>query len=411
MPEETIIIGGAGHAGVQTAVRLRELGWAGRILMIAPDADDPYERPPLSKHFLEPGSPDTVVPLRRPGYFESKGIERRRGRIERVVPSTRYVLLESGSRVDYSKLVLAPGSHARRLLVPGGDLAGIHQLKTREDALALKVALRGGARVVVIGAGYIGLEVAAAAAAIGCETTVLEFEKRVMNRVTSEPVSRYFQRIHQDRGTRFVFGAAVTEVRGDGRAQEVLASDGSVYPADVVVVGIGVVPLQELARDCGLRVADGIVVDHDSRTSDPDIYAAGDATRLIDAHDGTNRRLESIQSAVAQATNAANHIMGSPSGKREVPWFWTVQHGVRFQTAGLRDPGDTVVVRGSETEQFSVLYLREGRLAAIDTVGSLRDFNPGKKLIAAAIRIDPQRAADPAVKLSEAAVDLAAHEV
>lgn len=303
------------------------------------------------------------------------------------------------------------GPSARRLMVPGGDLPGIHRLETWEDAVALKDALRPGARVVVIGAGYIGLEVAAAAVENGCETTVLEFQDRAMSRVTSEPVSRHFERIHRSRGTRFVFGAAVTEVRGDGRAQEVRTADGTAYPADVVVVGIGVVPCQELAADCGLRVADGIVVDHDSRTSDPDIYAAGDATRLIDESDGTNRRLESIQSAVAQATNAANHIMGAPSGKREVPWFWTVQHGVRLQTAGLRDPGDTVVVRGADRDQFSVLYLREGRLAAIDTIGSLRDFNPGKKFIAAAARIDPQRAADPSVKLSEAAGDLAAHEV
>ncbi|WP_179443349.1 NAD(P)/FAD-dependent oxidoreductase [Rhodococcus sp. ACPA1] len=407
MPKDTIIIGGAGHAGVQAAVRLRELDWPGRILMIAPDSEAPYERPPLSKDFLKPGSSDDAVPLRKAGYFEDKGIERVQGRIHQVVRDGRHVLLEDGSRHDYVKLILAPGSKARRLTVPGSDVDGIYQLKTWEDAAAVKGALGPGTRVAVIGAGYIGLEVAAAAASLGCETTILEFQDRVMSRVTSEPVSRFFERVHETKGTRLVFGAAVAEVRGDDRVREIVTSDGTVYPADVVIVGIGVVPLQELAQDCGLRAEDGIIVDRDGRTSDPDIYAAGDATRLVDEGEGINRRLESIQNAVVQGANAANHIMGAPTDKREVPWFWTVQHGVRLQTAGVRDPDDTVVVRGSEGEQFSVLYLREGRLAAIDTVGSLRDFNPGKKLIAAGVPLDPERAADPSIKLSEAARDLA----
>ena len=408
MPRDTIIIGGAGHAGVQAAVRLRELDWPGRIVMIAPDSGAPYERPPLSKDFLKPGSTGNPIPLRKAGYFVDKGIERVRGCIRHVARDQRHVLLEDGSRHDYVKLILAPGSQARRLSVPGSDLAGMHYLKTHEDAVAVKGVLRPATRVVVIGAGYIGLEVAAAAASFGCDTTLLEFENRVMSRVTSEPVSRFFEKVHRDHGTRLVFGAAVTEIRGSGKVEEVVTSGGTIYPADAVVVGIGVDPIQGLAQNCGLRVEDGIVVDHDGMTSDPDIYAAGDATRLID--EGINRRLESIQNAVSQSTNAANHIMGVSTGKREVPWFWTVQHGIRLQTAGLRHPDDTIVVRKSGEDQFSVLYLREGRLAAIDTVGSLKDFNPGKKLIAAGARLDPHRAADPSTKLSEAASDLAIRE-
>ncbi|MFW0786395.1 FAD-dependent oxidoreductase [Gordonia sp. CPCC 206044] len=399
---DTIIIGGAGHAGVQAAVRLRELGWTGRIVMIAPDADAPYERPPLSKDFLKDGSPDAAVLLRKASYFEDKGIDRVRGCIRAIARDRRSVLLEDGSRHDYSKLILALGSTPRPLTVPGSDLDGVHELKTHENASAVRAALTPGAQVVVIGAGYIGLEVAAAAASRGCETTVLEFENRVMSRVTCEVVSRHFERLHNSKGSRLVFGAAVTEIRGQDRVREVVTADGSVHPADVVVVGIGVRPLQELADESGVRVEDGIVVDHNSRTNDPHIYAAGDATRLID--DGVNRRLESIQNAVAQATNAANHIMGLAMPRREVPWFWTVQHGVRLQTAGLRHPDDTIVLRGSsEGDQFSILYLRAGRLAAIDTVGTLRDFNPAKKLINSGALIDPERAADPSVKLSDAA--------
>ncbi|GGL11930.1 putative ferredoxin reductase [Nocardia jinanensis] len=409
MPEETVVIGGAGHAGVQSAVRLRELGWPGRITMIAPDSDLPYERPPLSKHFLASGSAEEVVPLRRAGYFEDKRIERVCGRIRQVVPDGRYVLLDNGARYDYAKLVLALGSEARNLAVPGGDLPGVHRLKTREDAGALKKALRRGTRVVVVGAGYIGLEVAAAAAALGCETTILEIADRAMNRVTSEPVSRFFEQLHREHGTELYFGTAVTEIRGEGAVQEVVTSDGAIHPADVVVVGIGVVPSQNVARDCGLRVDDGIVVDHDGRTGHPDIYAAGDVTRL--KADGVDLRLESIQSAVSQAARAADHIMGLPPGKREVPWFWTIQHGVRLQTAGLRRPDDTVLVRTHESGQFSVLYLRAGRLAAIDAVGTLRDFNAGKKLIGAGARLDPRRAADSFAKLSDAVEESAVSEI
>ncbi|WP_142060380.1 NAD(P)/FAD-dependent oxidoreductase [Pseudarthrobacter sp. B4EP4b] len=410
MPEEAIIIIGAGHAGVQTAVRLRELEWAGRIVIVAPDADEPYERPPLSKDFLK-ASEDEVVPLRRPGYYESKGIERISALVTEIRTREAQVVLADGRTLAYHKLVLAPGSQARKLTVPGAELPGVHLLKTREDARALKKALIQGARVVVIGAGYIGLEVAAAAAALGCETTVLEFQDRVMSRVTSEPVSHFFEQLHSNHGTALVFGAAVTELRGKGRVEEVRTADGSVYPANIVVAGVGVVPLQELASGAGLDTADGIIVDGDSRTSDPHIYAAGDATRYIDAADGINRRLESIQSAVAQGISAANHIMGVPPGKREVPWFWTVQHGVRLQTAGLRHPDDTVIVRGLDgVAPFSVLYLRDGRLASIDTVGSLKDFTPGKKLIAAGALLDPVLAADPTTKLTDAVRDLVTYE-
>jgi 3-phenylpropionate/trans-cinnamate dioxygenase ferredoxin reductase component len=409
MSEETILIVGAGHAGVQAAVRLRELEWGGRVVLIDPDGHVPYERPPLSKDFLKRGASDDVPPLRRDGYYQEKGIELVAARAARINPVQRRVLLATGAELGYTKLILAPGSAARTLTVPGAELAGIHQLKTREDALALKQSLVPGAHVAIIGAGYIGLEVAAAAAALGCETTVLEFQDRVMSRVTSGPVSRFFEQLHGAHGTRFVFGAAVTEIRGEGKVEEVVTADGTVYPADVVVAGIGVVPLEGLAAQAGLHTEDGVVVDADSRTSDPHIYAAGDATRLICAEEGISRRLESIQSAVAQAVNAANHIMGATAAKREVPWFWTVQHGVRLQTAGLRHPDDDVVVRGDAgTAPFSVLYLRDGRLSAIDTIGSLKDFTQGKKLIAAGAAVDPRLAADPTIKLADAVRDLVA---
>ncbi|WP_369046566.1 NAD(P)/FAD-dependent oxidoreductase [Sinomonas sp. P10A9] len=413
MSENAVVIVGAGHAGVQAAVRLAELEWSGRIVMIEEQDGATYERPPLSKEFLKAGaaSETPITPLRKEQFFADKRIERVHGTVVGIDRAAHRVQLADGTSVGYSKLILAPGSAARSLRVPGGDLAGVHLLKTRADAEALRAALRPGARVVIVGAGYIGLEVAAAAAALGCETTVLEFMDRVMSRVTSEPVSRFFEQLHESHGTRFVFGTAVTELTGNGRVEDVVTADGSSYPADLVVAGIGVVPRQEAAEAAGIAVRDGILVDIESRTSDPDIYAAGDATRLIHAEEGIDRRLESIQSAQAQAGNAANSIMGLPRGKNEVPWFWTIQHGVRLQTAGLRLPEDEIVLRGNPADaQFTVLYLRDGRLAALDTIGSLSDFTAGKKLVAQGAPIDVDLAADRSVKLSAAVLEPVAQD-
>ncbi|GAP54412.1 putidaredoxin reductase [Arthrobacter sp. Hiyo6] len=244
---------------------------------------------------------------------------------------------------------------------------------------------------------------AAAAAAKGCDVTVLEFQDRVMSRVTSASVSRFFEQLHGRNGVRFVFGAAVTAVEGSQRAERIVTADGSVHPADVVLAGIGVVPNQELAGAAGLECRDGIHVDGDGLTSDPAIYAVGDVTRFMSTIDGASQRLECIQNALAQADRAAAHITGEDAGEPEIPWFWTVQQGIRLQTAGVRHPEDEVIVRGAPAEgKFSVVYLRNGCLAAVDTIGSLTDFRPAKKLIAHKARIDPLLAADPGTRLTDA---------
>lgn len=404
-----MVIVGAGHAGVQAAARLAELGWDGGIVLADQEDPAPYERPPLSKDLLKAGHPGTASRLRQESFYPDKKIDRIAGTpVTRIRRATREVELWDGARVRYGKLVLATGATAHRLTVPGADLPGVHTLKTWADARAVKAALAPGRRVVVVGAGYIGLEVAAAASELGCAVTVLEFQDRVMSRVTAEPVSRHFEALHRAHGVRFVFGAQVSEFRGTGGVQRVVTADGGAYEADAVVVGVGVVPNQRLAEEAGIVCSDGIVVDEHCRTSDPDVYAIGDVSRLVAG--SVNRRLESVQNAVAQAITAANHVASGAGTRPEVPWFWTIQHGVRLQTAGLREPGDDVVVRGSaEDGRFSVLYLREGRLAAIDTVGSLRDFVPAKKLIAAGARLDRSRAADPSVKLTQAQDLVTAH--
>lgn len=399
-----VIIAGAGHSGVAVAAGLRARGWEGGILLLDAEKETPYERPPLSKELLKEGAPDESAVLRKEKFYEDKRIDRLTGiTADSIDRKGATVLLSDGSRHAYHRLVIATGSRARPLTVPGAGLAGVQSLRTRDDALELKRLLVRGARVAIIGAGYIGLEVAAAAAAKACEVTVLEFQDRVMSRVTSAPVSHHFEQLHEQHGVRFVFGAAVTAIEGDGRAERVVTADGTVFHVDVVLAGIGVLPNQELAAEAGLECQDGILVDGDGRTSDPAIYATGDVTRFISPIDGASQRLECIQNAQAQADQVAAHITGQQAAGPEIPWFWTVQHGVRLQTAGVRHPDDDVIVRGEPAGgRFSVVYLRDGRLGAVDTIAGLTDFRPARKLIAQGAQIDPVLAADSGIPLTDA---------
>lgn len=386
------------------AAGLRQRGWQDRIILIDHEAQAPYERPPLSKDLLKPQAPNESALLRKEQFYVDKGIERVTGSsVTALDPADGILTLSNGDSHPYGRLVLCTGSRARPLTAPGAGLDGVHALRTRDDALAIKRALVPGARVVIIGAGYIGLEVAAAAAAAGAQATVLEFQDRVMSRVTSEPVSRHFEALHRENGVSFVFGAAVTALEGTHSVERVLTSDGSAYAADLVVVGIGVLPRQDLAEAAGLACSDGILVNRYGQTSNPHIYAAGDVTRFNGPVDNVSMRLECIQNAVAQADAVSDHITGREPGKAEIPWFWTIQHGVRLQTAGVRHPDDEVIIRGDSRDgRFSVLYVRDGQLAAIDTINALTDFTPGKKLIAARHRLDPVLAADSALPLVHA---------
>lgn len=403
--DNPIIIVGSGHAGVATAAALRAQGWHGGITLIDEQGCLPYERPPLSKEaLLAAAEAGTVThkPLRKESYFETKGIERIANvRVESISTAGYTIRLDDGRTLGYHRLVIATGARGRQFDVPGATLPGVFALRTAQDAERLNEALVPGSKLIVIGAGYIGMEVAASASKRGCEVQVLEFQDRAMKRVTSAVVSEHFQRLHADHGVQFAFGVAVSEVQGDEKVERIVTNDGQVFDADIVVAGIGVIPNEELAAAAGIECRNGILVDEHCRTSDPAVYAAGDVTRFV-AADGSDLRLECLQNATQQAEIVAASIMGKQRKELEVPWFWTVQFDRRLQTAGVMRPDDEIVVRGdSHSEQFTVCYLRDGALAAVDTIGSLTDFRQAKKLILAGAVMDRDLLTNPDNRLDE----------
>jgi 3-phenylpropionate/trans-cinnamate dioxygenase ferredoxin reductase subunit len=402
MPERVVIVG-AGQAGAQVAVSLRQAGFAGDTTLLGEEPHLPYQRPPLSKGYLSGELALERTWLRSEGYYQKHGIDLRPGvRVAGILREARAVVCADGVRLGYDRLALGTGARARRLLVPGVDLEGVLYLRTLADADRLKAAVWPGATVVIIGGGYIGLEVAASLRKLGCAVTVIEALERVMSRVVAPPVSAFYAAEHARHQVRVVTGAAVAALEGDGRVARVVCADGRAFPADLAVIGIGAVPNDELARDAGLEVDNGVVVDAFGRTSDPSIFAAGDVTNHPNALFARRLRLESVHNAMEQAKAVARTIAGQPQAYTDVPWFWSDQYDLKLQIAGVGDPDDELVIRGDPaTRAFSCLHLRAGRLAAIDCVNRGADFLAAKKLIAERRPLDLARAGDPEQRLGE----------
>jgi 3-phenylpropionate/trans-cinnamate dioxygenase ferredoxin reductase subunit len=395
-----ILIVGAGQAGVQIAESLRQEGFDGELLLIGTEAHPPYQRPPLSKKWLiEPGN-QTSLALRGAEALARRRITLKPNSsvtaIDRVASQLQFA---GGDRLHYSKLALATGSIARSLPLAGASLQHVLSLRTIEDSVAIGAALRRcageGSHVVVIGGGFIGLEVAAGARKLGAQVTVLEGLPRLMSRVTAPVISEAFERLHRAHGVQMVFGAQVTELVGsEGRVCAVRTADGREYPAGCVVVGIGVIPDDRLARSAGLDCDHGIIVDDCARTSDPAIVAAGDCTarRLAD---GRLLRLESVQNAVEQGKSAAAAMMGKERPFVAAPWFWSDQFEVKLQMVGLSHGYDRVVTRGDlEKLAFSAFYFRGGRLIAVDSLSRVQDHMQAKRLLDAGLSCTPEQAAD-----------------
>ena len=393
-----IIIVGAGHAAGQAAASLRQEGFAGAITVIGDEPHIPYQRPPLSKQYLAGEQGLDRVYLRPEKFYAGKDITIRAGvRVERIDRAASALTTSSGETLAYERLLLTTGSRPRRLNLPGSDLEGVHYLRTIADVDAIKADMAPGKRAVVVGGGYIGLEVAAVCVEAGLEVDVLEMEPRILARVTTPAMSDFYHRLHEGRGARIRTGTTVTGFSGDGRIAAVQCGDAS-FAADFAVVGIGIVPNVELAEEAGLECDDGILVDERCRTSDPNIYAAGDCTNHPNPLLGRRVRLESVPNAMEQARVAAANLCGKDREYAAVPWFWSDQYDLKLQMVGFSGDGDVEVVRGEmAANQFAIFYLNDGVIVAADAVNSPKEFMLCRRLVGQAA--DPAVLADPGTDL------------
>lgn len=388
-PERAVIVG-ASHAGAQLAANLRREGWSGEVVLIGDEGGLPYHRPPLSKGYLAGKNGLDDLLIRGADFYEKQHIRLLNATVEAIHRSAKRVSLSTGDTLTYTKLALCTGARPRRLPTPGVDLPGIHYLRTAADVELIRAAATPGRRVVIVGGGYIGLETAASLCSLGMNVTVLEATERVLERVTAPEVSAFYTRIHNGEGVEIRTHALVEAFFGNGGVQEVVLADGEPIPADLVIVGVGVVPNTELASAAGLSVDNGIVIDDQARTSDPDIVAAGDCTSHTMARYGSRIRLESVSSAGEQAKIAAATICGKHSAIAALPWFWSDQYDLKLQIAGLNAGYDEVLLSGdpSRERDFSCFYFREGELIAADCVNRPRDFMSSKRAISQQLRVD-----------------------
>lgn len=371
------IIIGASHAGAQLCVSLRQGGWEGDITIIGDEADLPYHRPPLSKDFLAGDKAIEDILLRPASVYENANVTMKLGtRIETIDREERTVLTEEGETLSYDKLVLATGARVRRLPVPGGELDGVFYLRDTKDVRAIKDAVEAGKHAVIIGGGYIGLETAASLRKQGMEVTVLEAMPRILQRVTAPELSRFYKRIHSEEGVSILEGVMASEILQVGTALSVETSCEQSFAADMVIIGIGVIPNIELAEMAGLDVGNGIEVNEFCQTSDPDIYAAGDVTWHFNPVYERHIRLESVPNATEQAKTAALHINGKPKPYNSLPWFWSDQFDLKLQIAGLSEGYDDIVIRGDieGSRNFAAFYFKGDKILAVDAVNSPREF-------------------------------------
>ena len=390
-----IVIVGAGHAAGQAAASIRQEGFEGDITILGDEPHIPYQRPPLSKQYLQGEQGIDRVYLRPEKFYADKNITVRTGVTVESIDRQNKTLATTDGEVAYEKLLLATGSRARQLDVPGADLDGIHYLRTINDVDAIRGALESPKKVVIVGGGYIGLEVAAVCVDTGHEVTVVEMEDRILARVTTPEMSAFYHGLHAGKGVNIVTGVRVSSFVGDdGHVRHVTCSDGTSFAADLVVIGVGIIPNVELAQDAGLECDNGIVVDERAQTSDPDIFAAGDCTNHPNALLDRRLRLESVPNAMEQSRVAAANMLGGDKTYSSFPWFWSDQYDLKLQMVGFSTDADQAVYRGDPASQeFAVFYFKDGRVVAADAVNSAREFMVARQLVGKAA--DPDALANP----------------
>jgi 3-phenylpropionate/trans-cinnamate dioxygenase ferredoxin reductase subunit len=401
-----VVIIGASHAGSEFASRLRQGGYSGSVALLGAEPHLPYHRPPLSKAFLAgETTPDQLLLRSAEAYAKANIALYPSTTVDVIAPATRSLRLANGDVFTYGKLVLATGGRPRRLAIPGAELQGLHIMRSIADVDALRPAFKPGAKLVIAGGGYIGLEVAAVAVKYGLDVEIVEFAPRVLARVAGPELSAYYEAAHRAAGVKFRLGIGVESFEphpaNPGHVGAVRCADGTVLPADLVLVAVGLVPNIELAQDAGLSIGNGIVVDEFCQTSDPDILAIGDCTEHpLPFLGGKRMRLESVPNAVEQARVAASVLNGAPKPYNLVPWFWSDQYNLKLQSVGLSQGHDAVVVRPPRSpEGFVAFYLRDGHMIAADCVNAIIEFNVAKRLVTDKVHVDAAALADPAVNL------------
>jgi 3-phenylpropionate/trans-cinnamate dioxygenase ferredoxin reductase component len=400
----TILIIGGGQAGAQAVDTLRREGFAGRVVLIGDEPELPYQRPPLSKKYLCGEMATDRLPFRHRAFYDEHGIELRLGQpAVRLDAAARQVELADGETLAYDRLLLCLGATSRQLTCPGATLAGVHYLRSLKDVAPIQADCKPGARVVVIGGGYIGLETAATSRKMGCEVTVLEMADRIMNRVVAPIVSQYFAQDHRAHGVNIMCDMQVVRLEGTERVQRVICADGMSLAADLVIVGVGAVATTALASEAGLKCVNGIVVDEYCRTSDEAIFSAGDCTNHPSPRFGRRVRLESVDNAFEQAKTAALNMLDRRVAHDRVPWFWSDQFDNKLLIVGLSQDHDRQVLRGDPASRsFSVCYLKGRELLALEAVNHSKDYMAARKLIAERSLLNVDKLADPQVALKDA---------
>jgi len=389
MQEEIVIIG-AGQAGAQVAQSLRQGGFEGPLRLIGDEPHPPYQRPPLSKKFLAGEVGAEGLWLRPPAFFTTNNIDHiPNTRVASIDRTAKRLTLENGDTLPFGKLVLATGTNARVLKLAGADKTGVVTLRSIADVELIRYMMQASSRIAIIGAGYIGLEVAAVAKSLGKEVTVIEAQDRPMKRVVSQAVSDYFTSLHQGKGIDLKLNTGIESLEGGDTVTGVKLTGGEIVPAELVLVAVGAEPNDKLAEQAGLEVDNGILVDGCGQTSDPDIFAAGDCTRFYSGRYQRSVRMESVQNAIDQAKAVAQALLGQEVDYDPLPWFWSDQYDIKLQIAGLSEGyDDTKVVGAPADSKFYVAYLKSGQLIAVDSINSPRSHMMARRVIGEAWRED-----------------------
>lgn len=405
MSNEHAVIVGASHASAQLASSLRQGGWAGNISIVGDEAIPPYQRPPLSKAYLAGEKHSDELLIRPATFYEKSGIDLVLGtRVTSVDPHHKTITLHDGGSIPYDKLALTTGARVRKLALAGHDQEGVFYLRDLNNVDQIRGFTGPGKSAVIIGGGYIGLETAASMRKLGMEVTVLEAMPRVLQRVTAPEVSTFYSRVHNEEGVNIITDAAVEALEGNGTVKGVTLADGTRLDADIVVIGVGVIPNTDLAESAGLEVDNGIVVDEFARTSDPDIVSAGDCTNHYNPLYARRLRLESVQNATDQAKTAANTLCGNLIAYNALPWFWSDQYDLKLQIAGLSQGFDRVVVRGTADvgRSFAAFYFSGDQLLAVDAVNRPKEFMSVRRALTRGQSADPEKLADDAIDILQA---------